>query len=354
MSIQKALVVDDSKSARFSIKKMLQKMSVGVDFAMSAEEAMAYLGKLDIDTRPDIIFMDHLMPGMDGFEATKTIKQNKDWAAIPVVMCTSKEGSEYLEQAQSYGAIDILPKPASLKEISRILDQLGGTPEIKPLKPAPASYTTISAGMSRDAIEKLARDTANGVAKHTLEKLVEDRLKQFRRELFIECENVAQQAAGKAIKQVSEEIQSNVVRLSKPQLNEIATSASQTAANTLILSRFNDLSNQVMLEVEKQLAEIREAIDKPLEIAPDLIEEIKNMARSVANDTAVKSAEEAAERIAAKTATDIAETCAELKSTEIAKEAQIPLEAAIQKSQRRAFAVSAIAILCSVAVYFIK
>ena len=369
MPIQKALVVDDSKSARFSIKKMLEKMSVDVDFAVSAEEAITYLG----DHQPDIIFMDHLMPGMDGFEATQTIKKNKEWATIPVVMCTSKEGSEYLEQAQSFGAIDILPKPATLRQITVILEKLGGAPKAKtttltdtqktttptttPAATAARNSQTISAGMSRDAIEKLARDTANGVAKHALESLVEDRLKQFRRELLIECESVAQQSAEKAIKQAADNIQSEVIRLSKPQLKEVAGEVSREVANNLIDARFNELSTNVLEQVSKQLADQKSEQPSTPEINPALLEEVKKTAHLVASQKAVESAEKVATEIAKNTATSIAEASAEKIAEELIEQARSSLESAIKSSQRKSLAMSTIAIIAAIgtiAVYFLK
>ena len=64
MPKQKALLVDDSKSARFFLRNLLQKNKIEVDMAESGEAALEYLKS----HRPDIIFMDHLMPGIDGFE----------------------------------------------------------------------------------------------------------------------------------------------------------------------------------------------------------------------------------------------------------------------------------------------
>ena len=66
MSIQKALLVDDSKSARFFLRNLLQKNGVEVDMVDSGEAALEYLK----EHRPNLIFMDHLMPGIDGFETT--------------------------------------------------------------------------------------------------------------------------------------------------------------------------------------------------------------------------------------------------------------------------------------------
>ena len=57
-----ALIVDDSRSARVVLKRVLETHELNVDTAESAEDALDYL----TDHRPDVIFMDHLMPGMDG------------------------------------------------------------------------------------------------------------------------------------------------------------------------------------------------------------------------------------------------------------------------------------------------
>ncbi|CAM3648236.1 response regulator [Parendozoicomonas haliclonae] len=112
-----ALVVDDSKSARYSMKKMLQKQNIDICFAESAGDALNILES----RTPDIIFMDHLMPGMDGFEATRAIKGNPKTADIPVIMCTSREGEAYRDEAMANGAADIISKPAPEERLVEIL-----------------------------------------------------------------------------------------------------------------------------------------------------------------------------------------------------------------------------------------
>ena len=76
-----ALIVDDSASARFVLGGMLSEQSLAVDTAASGEEALEYLRHV----RPDVIFMDHMMPGMDGFQALEAIKENPATATIPVM-----------------------------------------------------------------------------------------------------------------------------------------------------------------------------------------------------------------------------------------------------------------------------
>jgi CheY-like chemotaxis protein len=115
VAIKHALVVDDSKSARTVLRRMLEEFSLDVDAVESADDAINYL----IKNRPDVIFMDHMMPGMDGFEAVKQIKKNPQTAVIPIMMYTSRGGEVYLSQARALGAVGIIPKtisPVGLKE----------------------------------------------------------------------------------------------------------------------------------------------------------------------------------------------------------------------------------------------
>ncbi len=121
MAIKNALLVDDSKVARFALSKLLESRDMEVNMAGSAEEALDFLNN---DGRPDVIFMDHLMPGMNGVEATKAIKGNPDTAAIPIIMCTSKKSSSFMDEARNFGVYNILTKPPHTEGLSLVLDQL--------------------------------------------------------------------------------------------------------------------------------------------------------------------------------------------------------------------------------------
>ena len=115
-----ALIVDDSRSARFVLKRVLETHELDVDTAESAEDALDYL----TEHRPDVIFMDHLMPGMDGFEAVSAIKRNPETATIPIMMYTSQEGEVYVGQARALGAVGVLPKKIAPVEVSKVLKSL--------------------------------------------------------------------------------------------------------------------------------------------------------------------------------------------------------------------------------------
>src|SRR5678815_2589193 len=120
MAAKRALVVDDSKSARAFLSRILEKHLLDVDCVVSAEEAIDYLTR----HRPDVIFMDHLMPGMDGFQAVQSIKNNPRTSAIPILMYTSQEGELYAGQARALGAAGVLPKQIKQADVTRMLFQL--------------------------------------------------------------------------------------------------------------------------------------------------------------------------------------------------------------------------------------
>jgi len=115
-----ALIVDDSKTARKVLQKMLEVHDLAVDNAESAEAALTYLS----EHRPDIIFMDHEMPGMDGFEAVSAIKKNPATATIPIMMYTAQEGELYVGQSRALGAVGVLPKQVEPVELSKVLKSL--------------------------------------------------------------------------------------------------------------------------------------------------------------------------------------------------------------------------------------
>jgi CheY-like chemotaxis protein len=125
MARKSALVVDDSKSARVILSRMLEKYDIEVDMAESAEQAIEYLK----GNRPDAIFMDHLMPGMDGLQAVQAIKGNPQTAMIPIMMYTSQEGELYVGQARALGAMGVLPKQVRPVDVSKVLYELHLLPD---------------------------------------------------------------------------------------------------------------------------------------------------------------------------------------------------------------------------------
>jgi CheY-like chemotaxis protein len=154
---KRALIVDDSKSARVVLSRMLQKYSIEVDTAESAERAIEYL----VQNRPDVIFMDHLMPGMDGFQAVQAIKNNPRTATIPIMMYTSQEGELYVGQARALGAVGVLPKLVRPVDVSKILYQLHLLPERR--DPTPPAFVPGNAAAA--AVTQQVQETRTDYAK---------------------------------------------------------------------------------------------------------------------------------------------------------------------------------------------
>ena len=116
-----ALIVDDSKAACRVLEGLLEKHHIQATSVHSAEDALEYLRT----SKPDVIFLDHNMPGMDGLQAVKIIKSNPATAAIPVLMYTTKEGEVYLGQARALGAVDVLTKDRVRDHLEESLAKLG-------------------------------------------------------------------------------------------------------------------------------------------------------------------------------------------------------------------------------------
>src|SRR5690606_30704458 len=104
MSSKRALIVDDSTTAQYRLKKMLASYDLDVDIVDSGEAALLYLAK----HLPDVVFMDHLMSGMDGLRVLQIIKSHPETAMVPVIMYTSKSGDVYTGQARALGALDVI------------------------------------------------------------------------------------------------------------------------------------------------------------------------------------------------------------------------------------------------------
>ncbi len=127
MPVETALVVDDSKSARVMLSRMVQKVGLQVEMVESGEAAISYLEE---NPHPDVIFMDHMMPGMDGLATTQALVANEATRHIPIFMYTSKEGPEYEDEMKACGAYGMLGKPAKPERLREIIEELNARPAV--------------------------------------------------------------------------------------------------------------------------------------------------------------------------------------------------------------------------------
>jgi twitching motility two-component system response regulator PilG len=107
------MVVDDSKTIRKTADTLLKKAGCQV---ITAEDGFDALSKI-VDHKPDIIFVDIMMPRLDGYQACALIKNNKEFKSTPVVMLSSKDGLFDKAKGRIVGSDQYLTKPFSKEEL---------------------------------------------------------------------------------------------------------------------------------------------------------------------------------------------------------------------------------------------
>ena len=113
MPIRKILVVDDSKTELHHLSEVLGKRGYSVRTAENGEEAMRRLA----EEKPDLILMDVVMPGQNGFQLTRAITRDPRYADVPVIMCTSKNQETDKVWGMRQGARDYIVKPVNGDEL---------------------------------------------------------------------------------------------------------------------------------------------------------------------------------------------------------------------------------------------
>ncbi|WP_309625261.1 response regulator [Methylibium sp.] len=113
MAIEKILLVDDSKTELHFLSELLTKRGYKVRTASNGEEAMKRLG----EDKPDLILMDVVMPGQNGFQLTRAITRDPRFEGVPVIMCTSKNQETDKVWGMRQGARDYVVKPVDADEL---------------------------------------------------------------------------------------------------------------------------------------------------------------------------------------------------------------------------------------------
>jgi twitching motility two-component system response regulator PilH len=113
MKTKKILIVDDSPTERHVLNDMLTRAGYQVFACDNGDDAIAKAKLI----QPDLILMDVVMPGLNGFQATRAISRDADTKNIPIVLCTSKSGETDKIWGMRQGARDYLVKPVDLAEL---------------------------------------------------------------------------------------------------------------------------------------------------------------------------------------------------------------------------------------------
>jgi twitching motility two-component system response regulator PilG len=109
----KVLVIDDSKTIRRSAETLLSKAGCDVITAIDGFDALAKIA----DSHPEIIFVDIMMPRLDGYQTCALIKNNSEFKSTPVVMLSSKDGLFDKAKGRIVGSDRYITKPFSKEEL---------------------------------------------------------------------------------------------------------------------------------------------------------------------------------------------------------------------------------------------
>lgn len=121
-SVKTILIADDDEDLRLLVQVTLENPTYRILTAVDGSEALDALNQ----HRPDLLIIDWMMPGLNGYEAVTQLRQNPYTATIPVVMLTAKDGLEAQEQMASLALAGYLVKPFSplelIKKVREVLE----------------------------------------------------------------------------------------------------------------------------------------------------------------------------------------------------------------------------------------
>ena len=121
MPVHKVLIVDDSKTELMFMTELLQRNGMTVRTAQGADDAIKRL----TEEKPDLILMDVVMPGQNGFQLTRAINRTPEYTEIPIIMCTSKNLETDRVWGMRQGARDYITKPVNEAELLAKIKALG-------------------------------------------------------------------------------------------------------------------------------------------------------------------------------------------------------------------------------------
>lgn len=284
-----ALVIDDSKSARFALRRYLEGHRYSVEAVESADEAMRALAA----NKPGVIFLDHVMPGVDGFTVLRNLRANADTAAIPVVICSSNEGPDFNAQARAAGANCVLQKPPNPDQLSRILDDLerGVDPGaargslIDTAVPSPAAAFAVAARPAANGSVRPVGSEPTGVAaasEDAIREQLEARMKKVSQGLFVQFAEIKATVSHLATQQAKLAEGPAALR------TELRNGLEEThQALRLVTSRIEGIEREMF----SQLTAMRTHMDATLKAHADRSAEMLQMARQTAAEEAQVVAE---------------------------------------------------------------
>ena len=311
MPIKNALLVDDSKVARFALSKLLESRDMEVNMASSAEEALDFLKN---NGRPDVIFMDHLMPGMNGVEATNAITGNPDTAGIPIIMCTSKKSSDFTEEDRNFGIYSILTKPPQTERLELALQELANDVEHGTLPEPPAEMESAEVepkseinlnGHAGADVVPLTSDLIEQISRSAVKTHINNRLHELLSDLFDEQYD--------HLKRALDDTRSKQEAELEERLNALSAMVDERTRNLR-----DDVAAEVNINLGRELSALKKELSKTAGFTPDHLAELKDHITNVQTidtefwQTLQSEAIQQAHEISRETAEDIAQRTIDL------------------------------------------
>jgi CheY-like chemotaxis protein len=289
MSPMKILLVDDSKSARYALRLQLQRHGAVVETADSAEAALERIK----ETPPDAVFMDHTMPGMNGFEALDILKGSAATSRIPVIMCTSNEDPEFIAQAHRKGALDVLAKSTAPDKLPRLIEQLQDIAAAPPAAhPAVSAAAQVVPGLA-NAVSAIARQEVGRLIGERLDTSLEQRMRALLAPILADqVERLRSELATQADARLGERFEAETKRLQK---HFIAVQSEQAHLSTQRLVS-EVLPQAVINQLEQERHSLARMVQELIDNSLDGLSEDPAFLRRV-----VSSAEASAARVCEET-----------------------------------------------------
>ena len=357
MDIKKALVVDDSKVAHLTLRKLLLERGIEVDWVGSGEDCVKYLeGK-----KPDVIFMDVMMPGMDGFETSRTItSQHQDNA--PIIMCSANATDEDKRDARDSGAVSFLSKPYTPEQLDSVLHTISAgtasiameetapvaaipTPRVvekaplvietpmpqaalTPAAPLTAPAPSGEAGLSVASIEQIAERAAWASAEKVARDIVQELTPDLAREAATQTarsisEDLGRRAAHAAVRAAQEAAKQVATEIARGTAERTARSAAQESARAVAEQAAREVSegvsqrnvargleinrDELLKEIEAQVQRHSQEVLALATGSPEFKQQVVQMVRSGIQPIIETIARETSERAIQQASADLAQ-----------------------------------------------
>ncbi len=351
MNIKKALVVDDSKVAHLTLRKLLLERGVEVDWVGSGEDCIKYLE----NKKPNIIFMDVMMPGMDGFETSRAITGQNRQHSPPIIMCSANATDEDKRDAKESGAVSFLSKPYTPDQLDAVLRSVSeGTAVIsmeEPATPQPAiplptvvekapptpvaapslPVAEVPAGAPTAAgsdVEQIAERVAWAAAEKVARDIVQELVPNLAREIAMQTargvsEDLGRRAAHAAVRAAQEAAKQVATEIARGTAERTARTAAQESARAVAEQAAREVSegvsqrniargleinrDELLKEIETQIGQQSKETLTMITGAPEFKQQIIQMVRSgiqpvietIARETTERSIQQATPNIAA-------------------------------------------------------